>query len=325
MKASLDFRVRPACRDDEKAIVALLSQTLGWVDDERHRALFDWKHRTNPFGPSPTWVAEDDSGIIGSRTFMRWAFRTGSEEVSAVRAVDTATHPRAQGRGVFRTLTLQGVKELTEAGIGWAFNTPNSQSAPGYLKMGWRELGRLPVAVRPRGLRGTSRLRLARQPAELWSLSSVAGEDAAEVLADTEGMNELLAGLSPQSALRTARSLEFLRWRYGQGPIAYRAVLLGRSVVQGIALFRVRHRGVATEAVIADLLIPDRSLSARRSLSRLIEAADADYGICIGPSRPAGWIPVGARGPLLTWRLLARQDYPSVESLNLSAGDVELF
>ncbi len=35
-------------------------------------------------------------------------------------------------------------------GVDVVFNTPNDQSRPGYLKMGWSEVGRVPVAVRLR-------------------------------------------------------------------------------------------------------------------------------------------------------------------------------
>jgi hypothetical protein len=36
----------------------------------------------------------------------------GGERVTAVRVVDTATHPGCQGRGIFRTLTLEVLDEF---------------------------------------------------------------------------------------------------------------------------------------------------------------------------------------------------------------------
>ena len=40
----------------------------------------DWKHRRNPFGVSPAWVAVDGSRVVGFRTFLeariRFPFRS---------------------------------------------------------------------------------------------------------------------------------------------------------------------------------------------------------------------------------------------------------
>ncbi len=84
--------------------------------------------------------------VIGFRMLLLWRFRRGDEAVTAVRAVDTATHPDHQGRGIFRALTTVAVDELRDEGVGFVFNTPNDQSRPGYLKMGWVDIGRPPLS-----------------------------------------------------------------------------------------------------------------------------------------------------------------------------------
>ncbi|MGH9116203.1 MAG: GNAT family N-acetyltransferase [Acidimicrobiales bacterium] len=322
--------IRAATPEDDPAIVGLLCETLGWVDDARHRALFAWKHRENPFGSTPGWVALDELGLVGSRTFMRWSFAAGGERVSAVRAVDTATHPRARGKGIFRALTMRGVEEMTSAGVGWVFNTPNGQSAPGYLSMGWKEVGRLPLAIRPGGVKALPRLADARRPAELWSLPTVAGEDARSVLGDGEALDELLGSQPESRAVRTERTAAYLRWRYGSGPVTYRAILGGATARDGVVFFRIRSRGPAREMVIADLLVPGGGGARRRRLAgRLcglaLDASGADYEVTIGSWRPRGWLPLPGQGPLLTWRPLAREDSPPIGEWALSTGDVELF
>ena len=84
------------------------------------------------------------------RTFLRWEFaRSDDTRLRAVRAVDTATDPEFQGRGIFTRLTLHGVSELQEEGVAIIFNTPNAKSLPGYLKMGWKVIGRPRVCVMP--------------------------------------------------------------------------------------------------------------------------------------------------------------------------------
>jgi hypothetical protein len=320
--------LRPSVPGDTPAIIDLLGQSLGWQTDERHHALFGWKHRDNPFGASPGWVAVDEEGLVGVRLLMRWGFLLGDRAIQAVRAVDTATHPRARGLGVFRSLTLRGVDEMKAEGVDWVFNTPNDQSLPGYLSMGWRRLGRLPVALRPARARVVPRLAAARVPADLWSVPTSAGEDVASVLSDEQELAELLSAQRPVAGgVRTLRSAAYLRWRYAASPVGYRALLAGPSLRDGVVFFRLRRRGSVTEVAIADILVPawDARLAGR--LGRLVlEASEGDYAVMLGPARPRGWLrPPRRMGPLLTWRALAASAAPPIEQWELSTGDVELF
>ena len=114
-----DLRLRRATADDRPAIIELCRQALGWKAGEPNEAFFEWKHDENPFGPSPTWVAEDEGGtLVGLRTFLRWRFRRfDGTTINAVRAVDTATHPDWQGRGIFSRLTLGALDDLRDDSV----------------------------------------------------------------------------------------------------------------------------------------------------------------------------------------------------------------
>ena len=102
-----DVTVRPASIADRPSVLALLESSLGWETDSRNADLFAWKHEQSPFGPSPAWVALDREGqLLGFRTFLRWEFTRGSAVVRAARAVDTATRPDVQRRGIFSRLTM---------------------------------------------------------------------------------------------------------------------------------------------------------------------------------------------------------------------------
>jgi hypothetical protein len=272
-------------------------------------------------------VAVDDEGVVGVRIFMRWGFVVGDRSVKAVRAVDTATHPRARGRGVFRALTMRGVEEMTAQGVDWVFNTPNKQSMPGYLSMGWDRLGRLSVAIRPAGPGSIPQLVAARVPAELWSEPTSAGEDVVSVLSDDKELADLLAS-QPQhhGGVRTSRSAAFLRWRYAASPVGYRAMLAGASLSDGVMFFRLRRRGPSTEVVIADAVVPAGNARVTAKLGRrVLEGSGGDYAVTVGATRPRGWLRVPRIGPLLTWRHLADGDRPPIKRWELSTGDVELF
>lgn len=322
-----DLTVRRAEPGDEPAIVALAGTALGWDATGPHLDLFRWKHRENPFGTSPMWVAEEDGRLVGFRTFLRWSLRLpGGTCLAAVRAVDTATHPDAQGRGIFTRLTELAVEELRADGVACVFNTPNANSRPGYLKMGWRQLGRIAVAVIPGSPRRAVRMVAARQPAEKWSLRSAAGVSAPEFFADSDAVARLLASLPAHPGIATPRDPGFLAWRYGFAPLAYRCLPLGDRVEDGALIVRVRRRGGATEATLCDVLVPSPARArVARALLRVPRETDADYALLTRATLPRRALPLPGQGPVLTWRAVADPRVPTLDELAFTLGDLELF
>jgi GNAT superfamily N-acetyltransferase len=319
-----DLVVRDARAGDRRDILALFERTLGWVNDARHEALFAWKHEQNVFGPSPAWIAREGDHVAGFRTFLRWGFERGGEAIHAVRAVDTATDPKFQRRGVFRLLTLHALEQLRADGASFVFNTPNDQSRPGYVSMGWQVAGRIPLAVRPAALGGIFRMAGARTPADLWSVESAAGEPAAAVLEHDKPISELLGSRPRPRAMVTLPSVEYLRWRYGFSPLDYRAVVLRGDASAGIAFFRVRKRGSAREAALCEVLAPQGDPAIEHRLVREVaRTARADYLLRAAGPRD-GCLPLPRQGPLLTC-LPLRGSPPDRRDWRLTLGDLELF
>lgn len=318
-----DLVVRPATPGDRRDILALFERALGWTNDARHEALFAWKHDQNVFGASSAWVARRGDDLTGFRTFLRWEFAAGGETVRAVRAVDTVTDPQYQRRGVFRALTLGALERLKSDGARFVFNTPNSQSRPGYLKMGWQVVGRVPLAARPGGLRGMARMSGARVPADLWSVETAGGDPAAAVLHDSRSVSELLASQPRTEALVTRRSAEYLRWRYGFAPLQYRAIAIDDDAAHGLAIFRVRQRGTARETALCEVLVPgDDRRSGRRLVHQVARAVGTDYVLRVA-RRDDACLPLPRLGPFLTCRPLGH-DAPPARDWDLTLGDVEL-
>ncbi len=324
--------VRRYTEQDEPAVLGLLQRSLGWLADEHHTAFFRWKHRDNPFGASPAWVALDGERMVGLRVLLRWEFERDGldrEVVRAARAVDTATDPAYQGRGIFSGLTLHAIDDLTRESLHFIFNTPNDQSRPGYLKMGWQVVGRLPVAARPRSPVAMARMAGARSAADLWSTPTDVGLDAADALADERALDALLRSQPRAGGLRTRRTPAVIRWRYtGFPPLAYRVLLNGPRLDDGFVVFRLRRRGRALEAVVGDLLVPGADRRAAAALLRsLPRVSGADYAIQLGGEvgARAGYLPLPRQGPILTWRAITETVRPPMSDWSLALGDVELF
>jgi GNAT superfamily N-acetyltransferase len=323
-----DLRVRRATESDRHDVVELCRASLGWTNGDVDEEFFSWKHDLNPAGPSPAWVAEASDGrLTGVRVFLRWRFRDpAGRELSAVRAVDTATHPDWQGKGIFKRLTLGALPDLRADGVDFVFNTPNEQSRPGYLKMGWNQVGRLPVGVRVASLARTRSLAGARTAAEKWSQPTTAGVEAAKVLSDAGAVEELLGRLAPSGRIHTHRTPAHLLWRYRFEPLHYRAMLVGDDLADGAVVFRVRRRGTAVEGTICEVLLPPGTPGPGRIFGRILEESGADYLIRSGGGPPSHrFLPAPKLGPILTWKPLERIGAPRLADLDLALGDIELF
>lgn len=329
-----DLEIRVGGVADHGSVIALAGEALGWVPGEPNAELFRWKHLDNPFGASPLWLAFVGGELAGFRTFLRWEFgHADGEPRRAVRAVDTATRPAYQGHGIFTRLTRFAVEEERAAGTDFVFNTPNDRSRPGYLKMGWEIVGRVPVSVAVRGPASTWRMARARVPADKWSMDVAVGERAAEVFVDAGGLDELLASQPPCRGLRTQRTPTFVRWRYGLDALHYRVLLRTSRVEDGFAVFRVRRRGAAVEATVCDVVAPDGDARLTRSLAAsVMKRVQPDYAIRVTPRtdrairRPVDgrWVGLPRQGPILTWRALARTGKPELSAWDLRLGDIEL-
>jgi GNAT superfamily N-acetyltransferase len=271
--------------DDEGQVLGLLGTALaGGPTGRRTEEFFRWKHRDNPFGASPGLVAEADGQVVGVRLFLRWELTVGGRPVRAVRAVDTATHPDFQGRGIFRTLTLAALDEL-RADTDLVFNTPNASSRPGYLKMGWQPVGTVPVSLRPvRWVRFARNVRSASSglppgdagaTCELPPASSVFSHPAA-----LDALLRLVEAGQPLGRMRTRRSLDYLRWRYADVPdLDYRVVTVSRhGELRGVAFARPRLRGALRELTLSEVLVvPGDRRTLRRLLTRAARGSGCDH------------------------------------------------
>lgn len=333
--------VRAYRRDDEADVLDLLNEALGggpvgaWTPE-----LFRWKHADNPFGPSFMLVAESSGRLVGLRAFMRWRFEVDGRSVSAVRAVDTATHPDYQGRGIFSRLTLEALDSL-RGDVDFVFNTPNENSLPGYLKMGWRPVGKVPVSVRVlRPVRFLGGLRQPnRQPQRDRVPSFGEAVPVSEVLADGNKVARLLETTETRSSrLVTPRTLDYLRWRYGDASgLGYQAVrLLDRGLLRGLAIFRVRPRRRLWEATVSEVIAGAGDwVAARRLLSRVGRSTRVDHVAChVSPgttlaraARLAGFLAVPFGITFVVNVLHQRLDIDPchLRSWDLSLGDIEVF
>ena len=200
--------IREAKQEDIDSIIVLLQASLGESLLKKSAEIWNFKHIINPFGESTVLLAEEDATLIGVRAFMNWRWQFGNQVWNAYRAVDTATHPNQQGKGIFKKLTLQALEEIQQKGDCFVFNTPNDQSRPGYLKMGWQEVGKIKVAL---------------VPTFFYALSYFFSKVKVESTITTLQLQTLCEIHNRQLAIKnvlfTPKSASYLKWRYEENPL----------------------------------------------------------------------------------------------------------
>jgi len=340
-KVSTSIAIRHFRDDDLPRVLELLRSSLGGGPGGMRTAdFFRWKHLENPFGRSFALLGEADGRLVGFRAFMRWRLSAAGTPVLAVRAVDTATHPDYQGRGIFSTLTRRSLEALRDE-ADLVFNTPNEKSLPGYLKMGWQIAGNVPVRVRVRRpFRFVRRIRSLHEEIDVpLEKPPISAATAADVLAGEGSLPDLLLRTSsPDRRLATQRDLEYLRWRYGAAPLLdYRVVEeSSNGRLNGVAIFRVRPRGRLWESTIAEVLVaPGDRGTAAKLLASVRDACPVDHLTCFFPAdaaaaRAARWhgylrVPFGMTLAVNPLSPGSDPDPRHLSSWALSLGDLEVF
>jgi N-acetylglutamate synthase-like GNAT family acetyltransferase len=324
------MEIRQATDKDIQAIIDLLKVSLGEALLQKSETYWRWKHLVNPFGASPVIVAEEGGKIIGVRAFMRWSWRHHGKIVHAVRAVDTATHPDHQGKGIFKKLTLSLLEMCAEQGYQFVFNTPNKNSMPGYLKMGWKLAGRLPVAVR-----FSKPLSMVRQLAFKRSLENISSfvesETPQQILSrpDFQLVLDQYNATSP-GKFRTAHTVESLTWRYVDVPVAkYHVLAIWDDKNLAAAVFyRLKPSRAGLEMRVTDVIAAGEKKFSDFNPS-IVKRAKEHGAFFITSSNFIGTRLLSAYiGPQVTVRSIGDFSLGDLEDFNQwspSLGDMELF
>lgn len=300
--------IRSATEQDIPAIVQLLKLSLGESHMPKSEAFWRWKHLSNPFGQSPVLVAFEKDLLVGVRAFMMWNWHSDKEALRSVRAVDTVTHPDFQGKGIFRKLTTQLVQQCKHDGIDFIFNTPNNLSRPGYLRMGWQSLGRMPVFLIPFFNFGQSQ----KASPDDYSWNS-------------ELITSVLEKSNQTGSLTTAYSKEFMEWRYHLNPNIKYHVLSSESW-DFFAIFRIKAFRFGKELRICEILAgKETSISqVAESLNRCARFFGAKLVSFAGVELPLRKLHLKV-GPVVTVNQLRLDKSVTFENWNPTLGDMELF
>ncbi|MDT0645901.1 GNAT family N-acetyltransferase [Zunongwangia sp. F260] len=314
------MNIREATEKDIPEIVTVLKASLGEQELALSEEIWRYKHINNPFGKSLILVAEEEDIIVGVRAFMRWRWHNGHKEFYCFRAVDTATHPKHQGKGIFKKLTLKAIEIGKEEGADFVFNTPNEKSRPGYLKMGWELAGNIKVSIKPAFN-------------SFWKIKKTIPDYEVQYRTSVSKIENLCSEWNSKfigEVLYTPKSVEYLKWRYENNPLRQYEVLAASNYY--IAGYIKHHKRIKELRIVECLYL---NAFPNKEINKSIRDWSLKFGaqfISFSPELLKLKAPAvkGKFGPILTVRDLnlsphEKEICSSIENWNYSLGDLELF
>ncbi|HAH38893.1 MAG TPA: hypothetical protein DEQ87_05275 [Algoriphagus sp.] len=310
--------IRKAEEKDVGSIIQLLRSSLGESLLPKSIEFWRWKHLDNPFGPSPVLLAEENGELAGVRAFLKWEFSQGSEIYKCGRAVDTAVHPNHQKKGIFTQLTQSLLDQVKQENYDLIFNTPNTKSLPGYLKMGWKKWGRLPLKIQ---------FYISFRPSDI-PRNNFEWDAAAPLIQEFEAIPNPKIDLI-QSRLKPG----YIQWRYQNCPVAdYSYISDFKSY---LLVYRIKEVKWGKELRVCDLFCGENfeeieKKELNEQFRNLIKQEEIRFSTFSGLSYNAdkldlGISPVLQRGPLVTIKPLKEILHDQQLMWNWSLGDLELF
>lgn len=314
------MEIREATVDDIPQIVSLLRKSLGETLLPKSEKVWRYKHIDNPFGESLVLVATLKDTIVGVRAFMRWNWNIEQSNFKVFRAVDTGVLPEHQGKGVFRKLNQGAVEIAKRNGDSFIFNTPNSQSLPGNLKMGWQKIDRIKTVILP----SKPFYLFLGEKTPVYSVNKKVSVDKLKGL-----LLEYTHLQEEKNKFYTPKTLEYLYWRYERNPLQKYQVFADEDLY--LAGYLKKHKKFAELRITEHIFVNKKGLNKAK---RFVKEWSKEFRCPVISFAPhftmSPFVFSGHFGPILTFRNLNLDDNSQHKLMDLSnweytLGDLELF
>ena len=288
-----------AYRDtDLEQAVALIREIFPPDYGVKDVAWWQWKHLSNPLGPSVIIVAESGGRIVGTHTLLQWPIWLRNRRGVALQSTDTVVHSDYRRRGLFAAMVSEALATGEQEGGGFVFNFPTNMSVSGFPKFGWQQEHPLRWLYKPIQIAGTLRRisKLLLHPMYVATCPKLSGAIEIPILLndEPEALESFLERRRSHASgwAGTFRSAPFYRWRYADHPHHNYVCMAERrgADITALAIVKMDMPGAYVCATLADFLaieIED-GLSLLRNLRSLATDSGIDLLIAIRP--PAGVI-----------------------------------
>jgi hypothetical protein len=259
------FTVRPAAVPAEREeILALLERNLPMID---HRRRFEWLYLENPAGPARSWFVADRGRPVGvASVFPRFLWVGGKLE-RAGQVGDFAVDRGYRALGPATALQRATFEAVDRGDLALCYDCPPHEAGLAtFRRMGmgvdclmlrYVKLIRADRALRRR-MGGGPAVRLAAAAANVWlrvverPRRNPAGLEVVEHSGEFGAeFDELDRRNVTDNEVRSARTSEFLNWRYRRDPLSDYEVLAARRAGHLVGFGVLRHS--SEDVVLLDL------------------------------------------------------------------------
>ncbi len=151
MERSQKWNVRDGNREDMEKILFLRKNVFGEEEkDKLDPGFWRWQFQECPDGRALIYVVEDKHRIIGHFADVPRLFFCQGETVLGTFSMDLMVHPDYRRKGIFDLMARYAVQSVKQKNGLFMITFPiRMATIIGLKKIGWREVGRLPVLVYP--------------------------------------------------------------------------------------------------------------------------------------------------------------------------------
>jgi GNAT superfamily N-acetyltransferase len=177
-----------------------------------------WLYVQNPDGPAFGFDAREDGVLAAHYVCIPAQARIDGRDVRVLLSLNTATHPRFQGKGLFTKLAAMTFEAAAQAGFEGIYGVANANSTPGFIrKLGFQLVRPLDALV------GTGRIGTGRD---------VAASTAFERVWTPQALNWRCASpYNPVARHRRGDSWQFYSRAFGPWVSAYAELALPADIV----------------------------------------------------------------------------------------------
>ncbi|MEO6671537.1 MAG: GNAT family N-acetyltransferase [Ferruginibacter sp.] len=221
-----DYRIKRIGAGDFSILIPLMKDCFGQDVDVNY---FHWKYIDNPAGHFIGFIAiEPTTNEIGAYYgVVPQNFIIDGKERTIYQSCDTMTHSKHRRLGLFKMLALECFRYLKEENRFFIIGFGGSQSTPGFLKFGWRQVFHF---------RYYFKHSIFCQAARVRSFSS--GTFREET--DLNKLQILLDKLKQPAAIHTRRNVQHISWRTKNPNYSYKTVTYSEAdIIEGYVIYYV--------------------------------------------------------------------------------------
>jgi GNAT superfamily N-acetyltransferase len=200
-----------------------------WISD---LGFLRWQYEANPAGPAVARLARDSDSrrLAGQYVVIPMRFEADGIDMRGVLSLNTLTREAYRGQGVFTGLAESTYQDCQDQGFAFCYGFPNPDSYPGFVrKLGFTDIGRVPLLLRPLNVRSIVRRRFGSSaaalaaPAGIFYRTREHADYAHEVgplgLADLGDIAAFWGRVRAKYPIMGVRDAAFFRWRYFDIPL----------------------------------------------------------------------------------------------------------